>query len=52
MARAATDHQIEWLLERKAKGYDLQSSETIIAFERKFFLPHKQALKIIDGIYE
>ena len=43
MARASTDHQHEWL-----KGRDLNSSETLIGLERKFFLPRKQALKIIE----
>lgn len=45
MARASTDHQIEWL-----KGKDLNSSETIIGLERKFFLGRKQAQTIIDSI--
>lgn len=42
MARASTDDQIKWLA-----GRDLDSTETLIALERKFFLPRKQALKII-----
>ncbi len=53
IARNSTDQQIEWLLERKHRDEAyLYSSEIIIAFERKFFLPRKQALKIIDSIYE
>lgn len=43
MARASTDHQYEWL-----KGRDLDSTETLLGLERKFFLPRKQALKIIE----
>ena len=43
MARASTDHQLEWL-----KGRDLDSTETLLGLERKFFLPRKQALKIIE----
>lgn len=51
--RASTDSQIEWLLERKRRDEAyLYSSEIIIAFERKFFLGRKTALKIIDSIYE
>jgi len=45
MARGSTDHQIEWL-----QGKDLNSSETIIGLERKFFLGRKQAQTIIDSI--
>lgn len=43
MARASTDHQLEWLA-----GRDLDSTETLLGLERKFFLPRKQALNIIE----
>ncbi len=44
MARASTDIQIEWLQERD----DINSTETLIAFERKFFLSRKRALTTIN----
>jgi len=51
--RGDTRQQIEWLLERKHRDeMYMYGSELLIAFERKFFLPRKQAMKIIDGIYE
>jgi len=43
MARASTEQQHEWLA-----GRDLDSTETLLGLERKFFLPRKQALKIIE----
>ena len=43
MARASTEQQSEWLSNRE----DIHSSETLIEFERKFFLPRKRALEII-----
>ena len=45
MARASTDLQIEWL-----QGKDLNSTETLIALERKFFLGRKTALALINSI--
>jgi hypothetical protein len=43
MARASTEQQSEWLSNRD----DIHSTETLIEFERKFFLPRKRALEII-----
>lgn len=43
MLRTSTELQHDWLYSR-----DLDSSETLIGFERKFFLPRKQALTIIE----
>lgn len=43
MARASTDKQSEWLSNRE----DIHSTETLIEFERKFFLSRKRALEII-----
>ncbi len=51
--RDNTEQQIEWLLERKHRDEAyMYSSEILIAFERKFFLPRKQAMKTINSIYE
>jgi hypothetical protein len=44
VARNCTEDQHKWLASRE----DLHSSETLIGLERKFFLPRKQALKIIE----
>jgi hypothetical protein len=43
MLRASTDLHHDWLYYR-----DLDSIETLIGLERKFFLPRKQALQIIE----
>ena len=43
MLRASTELHHDWLY-----GRDLDSSETLIGLERKFFLPRKQALQIIE----
>lgn len=43
--RADINAQTRFLQERTG---DLQSSETIIAFERKFFMGRRQAQKFID----
>jgi len=45
MARASTEQQIKWLQNCRTP---LDSNETIIAFERKFFLPRLAAQAIID----
>jgi len=43
--RSDINAQTRFLQEREA---DLQSTETIIAFERKFFMGRRQAQKFID----
>ena len=50
MSRASTDNQETWLRGQAMDGKDLQSSEIIIAFERKFFLPRNHAQYIIDNL--
>ena len=52
MARASSDDQFEYLKNRFLDGANLNTSEELIKFERKFFLPRRQAERIINSMHE